>query len=233
MSGQLSLPLLAALAAVCLWILCDEGQVEARRNVQKYERDYPTKFWASGLRTIREPLGERSNLDRARAVVGLRAAISAMLEEIENREMNSTSGSSSNDQEGQPVYSSKRSGQRSFGGASRLNYLISPISNQILLNDERDLANSVGDSLSEKYNTVWRSLHQGRAEDSIECRTIRSSIELSRDDVDKTSGQLVRNCKGAVALNRCEGSCSSSVLPSIKSRNGFKKVNFSPDRNKG
>lgn len=202
-------------ATLFVWLLV--AGVDARRSLQKYaEQDDPSSFRAFGLRKIREPLERASVGSRA---VGLRAALADFLDGEQNSMINSSSSRESY------VYSpDKRSAAETAGTSDKLNYLISPISNQILLDSERDLANSVADSLSEKYqNPFWPRAQQDLTA-AQDCRTIRTSVELTKDDVDKASGQLVRNCKGAVALNRCEGSCSSSVLPSVRARNGFKKV---------
>lgn len=56
-----------------------------------------------------------------------------------------------------------------------------------------------------------------------ECHTLRANTQLSKDEIDPITNLLVRSCKGLVQVNRCEGSCGSSVQPAIKSASGFRK----------
>lgn len=56
------------------------------------------------------------------------------------------------------------------------------------------------------------------------CATRRELVQLTRDETDPASGQLVGRCSGQVELNTCEGSCQSGVQPSVKSPSGFAKV---------
>jgi len=103
----------------------------------------------------------------------------------------------------------------------QLAYIVSPLSNQIL---------EVGESLGPNRGRSI-DLFAGYREEPVlsggplnECLTLRSSVQLAKDDVDKESGQIKRSCKGTVQVNRCEGSCSSSVQPSVRSHVGLKKV---------
>lgn len=59
-----------------------------------------------------------------------------------------------------------------------------------------------------------------------ECHTIRTSTQLTKDELDPATNLPLRSCKGLVQVNRCEGSCGSSVQPAIKSASGFKKFCF-------
>lgn len=62
-------------------------------------------------------------------------------------------------------------------------------------------------------------------DDPAMCRTIRTPLEITKDDVDKSNNdRVLRTCKGTVQINRCEGACVSLVQPSVKSRSGFRKV---------
>jgi hypothetical protein len=58
----------------------------------------------------------------------------------------------------------------------------------------------------------------------IGCHASRTLVQLTKDQLDPLTGQPVRRCTGSVELNACEGSCASSVQPSIKSPTGFIKV---------
>lgn len=125
--------------------------------------------------------------------------------------------------------------------APQISYVISPLSEQILPISSEKLSQGYRDffPLADTYkmglqrlspanedNLIELSVDQQLQQSSGGCRTLRSSIELERDELDKTSGRVLRTCRGLVQLNRCEGSCPSSVQPSIKSRSGFKKVSW-------
>ena len=65
----------------------------------------------------------------------------------------------------------------------------------------------------------------GANSDLFGCQTLRSSVELVREEFDASGGaNPVRQCKGLVQLNRCDGSCLSSAEPSVKAPNGVRKV---------
>lgn len=89
--------------------------------------------------------------------------------------------------------------------------------------------------------------------DSNGCQTVRGLVELTREDtidielaqreglvgqlqqeqqltqeagnilLKSSKQQLIRNCRGLVQLNRCDGFCISNVQPSVKTRGGFKR----------
>lgn len=212
----------AAILVVYALAIVAARQAQARRGLQRTQDDEQSdKFRAYGLRNLGAHHASEGLSYSDRTPVGLRRAIVELLEQ-------DTRDESEIDDDSSELSKRSTAAANQVSSGRNLNYLVSPISNQIILDEEREFAKSIGDSLSEKYNTIW---NHGGAEPlgasgqaALECRTIRTSVELTKDDVDKSSGQVVRNCKGLVSLNRCEGSCSSSVLPSIKSRNGFKKV---------
>lgn len=131
------------------------------------------------------------------------------------------------------------------GPKRQLAYLMSPLSDQVFevgeaLSDGTN-ANSILNNLFEdRYKQVgsseWAKLlltnlqsrnrllaNQPPADRDNECHTIRSLVELNKDDIDKKTGLVLKNCRGSVELNRCDGSCLSRVQPSIKSPGGFKK----------
>lgn len=118
-------------------------------------------------------------------------------------------------------------------------YVVSPLSDQILPIGSEKLSQGYQNfvTLADNYKVGLQRLidegphlsvvgpTEGRLDsEPVECRTVQSRIQLTRDNVDKTSGQVLSSCKGWAQLNRCEGSCSSSVQPSIRVRTGFKKV---------
>jgi len=55
-----------------------------------------------------------------------------------------------------------------------------------------------------------------------QCETIPSNIHITKDEFGNT-GQLDRSCEGDIPVNKCEGTCSSSLQPSVISPNGFNK----------
>lgn len=122
----------------------------------------------------------------------------------------------------------KRGGEES----KKLLYILSPISDQVI-----DVAVNPNQPFEDNFYTklVYPGKHPpGVDEHYDECRTIRSSIELSReaDEIrvnrltEGAGGLRKRTCRALVQLNRCEGWCSSSLEPSVKSEIGFKKVSI-------
>lgn len=110
-------------------------------------------------------------------------------------------------------------------------YILSPISDQLIEIERDDLnQNIISNLLNYAYNNKnLDKLSEANDYNVVkatknECRTIRSTMELVKDDYDKTTKRLLRTCKGLIQVNRCDGFCSSIVQPSIKSSNGFKKV---------
>lgn len=135
---------------------------------------------------------------------------------------------------------------REWAREKRLRYVLSPISQQIMAtidNDNEPLATDFG-QLMERFAPGYRSQQSksavdkffevGRDNDNKQrgartgeeemCRTMRSPLELNRDEVEPASGQLLRTCRGLVSVNRCEGACKSTVEPSVRARSGFKQV---------
>lgn len=121
----------------------------------------------------------------------------------------------------------------------QLAYLVSPFSEQVLeiskqLSDGLINPNSI---LEDRYRLLNEDLSKQQfvlksSDPSIglrddECRTIRSTVKLEKDDIEKVTGKVVRTCKGLVQVNKCEGSCTSTVQPSIKFSSGFVKVSIS------
>lgn len=129
----------------------------------------------------------------------------------------------------------------------QLAYLVSPFSEQVLeigkqLSDGLISPNSI---LEDRYRLlnedslkqfILKSSESSQPMEDDECRTIRSTVKLEKDDIEKVTGKVIRTCKGLVQVNKCEGSCTSIVQPSIKSPSGFIKVSISsffpkaPDR---
>ncbi|GAB6021191.1 hypothetical protein CHUAL_003816 [Chamberlinius hualienensis] len=54
------------------------------------------------------------------------------------------------------------------------------------------------------------------------CETLPSTIHVSKEVTDE-NGQLLRTCEGEVAVNKCEGTCSSQLQPSVVQSSGFLK----------
>lgn len=125
--------------------------------------------------------------------------------------------------------------QQQFEKRSRqLAYLVSPFSEQVL-----EIGQQLGSSGTLDSNSILEDRYKLLTEDFLkpilvkpigssqlddECRTIRANIKLEKDDFDKVTGRIVRTCRGLVQVNKCEGSCTSTVRPSIKSPSGFIKV---------
>lgn len=110
------------------------------------------------------------------------------------------------------------------------NYIVSPLSGQIIEVGE-DLQDVLAELSSDYKSKSPLSTITPKVVDSDDsgylnndCSAIRSRVQLAKDEYDKISGKLMRSCRGLVEVNRCEGSCSSTVQPSIKSPTGFRKV---------
>ncbi|XP_071451874.1 partner of bursicon [Hetaerina americana] len=54
------------------------------------------------------------------------------------------------------------------------------------------------------------------------CETLPSEIHIIKEEFDEL-GRLQRTCNGEVAVNKCEGACSSQVQPSVITPTGFLK----------
>ncbi|KAK9500536.1 hypothetical protein O3M35_001784 [Rhynocoris fuscipes] len=54
------------------------------------------------------------------------------------------------------------------------------------------------------------------------CETMPSEIHLVKEEFDEL-GRLQRTCSGDIAVNKCEGACSSQVQPSVITPTGFLK----------
>lgn len=121
----------------------------------------------------------------------------------------------------------------------QLSYVWSPLSEQIFpIRDVSKLSYNDILALTEGYKAQQQSSLLSQTKPSreyednseiVSCRTIRAPIEVTKDDISKSadgSERLIRTCKGLVHINRCEGSCVSSVQPSVKSRTGFRKVSL-------
>lgn len=48
----------------------------------------------------------------------------------------------------------------------------------------------------------------------------------SISEVTDENGQLVRTCEGDLAVNKCEGTCTSQLQPSVVKASGFLKVSL-------
>lgn len=132
----------------------------------------------------------------------------------------------------EPLHWTKRSPD-----GSALVYVVAPVSQRIIPLDGDKVAQGFRSfvPLADSYQLgLQRQLPAAAARSTAlvgptggladQCRMARASVELTRDEVDKISGKLLRNCRGWVQLNRCEGSCGSSSEPSIRSLTGFRKV---------
>lgn len=117
----------------------------------------------------------------------------------------------------------------------QLAYLISPFSKQVLEIGQKLATGATinpNSILEDHYRLLTTKdllkpilvepLESSKFDD--ECRAIRANIKLEKDDIDKVTGRTVRTCRGLVQLNRCEGLCTSTAQPSIKSPSGFIKV---------
>lgn len=116
-------------------------------------------------------------------------------------------------------------------------YIVSPVSGRLLDVGERqwpleealqsgaEAGFAAFESLLALQNEPYQVKQAGRLYSPVtdECNTLRTSTQLTKDEVEPASGRLLRSCRGLVQVNRCEGSCGSSVQPAIKSPSGFKK----------
>lgn len=57
------------------------------------------------------------------------------------------------------------------------------------------------------------------------CQTLRTEIRVTKEKTYEYNGRRIRlYCTGEVPMNKCEGSCTSQVSPSVVHFPGFKKV---------
>uniref|UniRef100_T1JIJ4 Partner of bursicon n=1 Tax=Strigamia maritima TaxID=126957 RepID=T1JIJ4_STRMM len=54
------------------------------------------------------------------------------------------------------------------------------------------------------------------------CETLPSFIHIIKEEYDSRT-KLVRTCEGDVAVNKCEGTCTSQMQPSVTTSTGFLK----------
>ncbi|KAJ1528569.1 hypothetical protein ONE63_006973 [Megalurothrips usitatus] len=54
------------------------------------------------------------------------------------------------------------------------------------------------------------------------CETLPSEIHIVKEEFDEL-GRLSRTCNGDIAVNKCEGACTSQVQPSVITPTGFLK----------
>ncbi|XP_076047532.1 bursicon subunit partner of burs [Oratosquilla oratoria] len=54
-----------------------------------------------------------------------------------------------------------------------------------------------------------------------ECETLASTIHVTKEHFDEV-GRMIR-CEDDLAVNKCEGACSSRVQPSVNTASGFLK----------
>lgn len=58
------------------------------------------------------------------------------------------------------------------------------------------------------------------------CDTQPATIHVTKEELDET-GAVVRICEGDIQVNKCEGTCTSQLKPSVASHSGFHKVSDS------
>ncbi|XP_034238241.1 partner of bursicon [Thrips palmi] len=63
---------------------------------------------------------------------------------------------------------------------------------------------------------------RARAENEEACETLPSEIHIVKEEFDEL-GRLSRTCNGDIAVNKCEGACTSQVQPSVITPTGFLK----------
>lgn len=197
---------------------------------------YPSPHIPGRARDQQQSSPEGQTLER-RIVDGLAVGLRVPLDYIMDRWLRLSTGSDNLQQE---LYDEQMNdtvskyfepeimpSKRTVGAKQHSAYFMSPISNKILEVKE----DMIGEQNSLDFTERFKSM-MNRAKGSLvsslddECHTIRSAIQLAKDDVDKATGLLLRSCKGVVQVNRCDGSCGSSVQPSIKSLSGFRKVSL-------
>merc|ERR1712228_1014407 len=54
------------------------------------------------------------------------------------------------------------------------------------------------------------------------CETLKSKIHITKEEFSK-SKELMRTCEEDVEINKCEGSCVSTTMPSAMEKSGFSK----------
>lgn len=59
--------------------------------------------------------------------------------------------------------------------------------------------------------------------DHTTCAIYPLSIHVNKDEFD-LAGNLIRNCEDNITVNKCEGTCVSSLQPSVVNPSGFLKV---------
>ena len=67
------------------------------------------------------------------------------------------------------------------------------------------------------------------SDDGETCQLSSTSIHIIKEEYDM-AGNVVRNCEGDIVINKCEGTCTSSLEPSVTSPTGFLKVSLSFSR---
>ncbi|CAB3369689.1 Hypothetical predicted protein [Cloeon dipterum] len=74
--------------------------------------------------------------------------------------------------------------------------------------------------------SLWLVQNALAAQDADEaCESLPAEIHLIKEEFDEL-GRLQRTCNGDVAVNKCEGQCSSQVQPSVVTPTGFLKECF-------
>jgi len=54
------------------------------------------------------------------------------------------------------------------------------------------------------------------------CETLKSKIHITKEEFSKAK-ELMRTCEEDVEINKCEGSCVSTTMPSAMEKSGFSK----------
>lgn len=55
------------------------------------------------------------------------------------------------------------------------------------------------------------------------CATLPLTIHINKEELDP-AGNIIRNCEGTFTVNKCEGTCISTLQPSVVHPSGFLKV---------
>ncbi|XP_074597587.1 bursicon subunit partner of burs [Brevipalpus obovatus] len=54
------------------------------------------------------------------------------------------------------------------------------------------------------------------------CATLPLTIHINKEELD-SAGNIIRNCEGTFTVNKCEGTCISTLQPSVVHPSGFLK----------
>lgn len=102
-----------------------------------------------------------------------------------------------------------------------------------LLEQERQLIDKLKEQLERSSSTIapdtseLELLAGASASSTVSstCHMLPSEIHVTKEHLDE-SGSTVRTCEGDLQVNKCDGSCTSELRPSITSPTGFATATF-------